>query len=103
MGENVFYDLQKKLMFDEKYSVFDSATMTANILTGFDEKIKETIVAWSKGEDVTGYTMEASTVQDVMDSFGCSAFQALCFMNALCVDEDIYMNALLRDREDEVR
>lgn len=96
MENTIFSAIQNKLMLKEKYTALDSAILTANILTCYDEKIKQTIIAWAKGEDVKNFELNGSTVSEVVEELSCSVFQALCFMNALTKDVDVYMDAVLQ-------
>ena len=96
MEKTVFSAIQNKLILQEKYKVFDAAVITANILTCYDEDIKKAIISWANGDDVSSFELNGSTVSDVSEELSCSVFQALCFMNALTKDVDIYMDAVLR-------
>ena len=54
------------------------------------------IIDWAEGRDVSKFVLNESTVSDVADELSCSEFRALCFMNALTKDIDIYMDAILQ-------
>ena len=103
MNDEVFSKIQNKLILGEKYSILDSAIITANILTCYNPEIRDTIIDWAEGRDVSKFVLNESTVSDVADELSCSEFQALCFMNALTKDIDIYMDAILQFEKDDIR
>jgi hypothetical protein len=95
-----FGKLQGKLMASEQYNIVDAAIMTEIVMDKFDGSVRESILKWADGADVTDAEHGGMTVKEITEEIGCTAFQALCIINAVMEDPECYAAAVFRLSKD---
>ncbi len=95
-----FGKLQGKLMASDRYNVVDAAILTEIVMDKFAGPVRNTVLKWADGADVTDEEIGGMTVKEITGEIGCSVFQALCIINAVMEDPECYASAVFRLRVD---
>ncbi len=80
--------LQGKLQWDEKLPIAYAAILTDNALNRFDERVKEGVRLWMKGELTDDFTVEDASIGEIREYTGLEGFQALCYMDIYLKNPD---------------
>lgn len=99
MEQNLFNQIQTRIIVKEKLSLINAAIMTANVLNRFADETKDAVIRWSKGEDVTDFSYQGTTVSAIIHQLQCSEFQAVCILDEVGVNRNSFATALLREKE----
>lgn len=100
---NEFNKIQNKLIIEENLEVVQAAILTADILNYYDATIKKAILAWADGKDMMSFSIEETTVKDIVEELDCSVYQALALLNATNQNRNIFDTAVLVLERDEVQ
>lgn len=102
MEDSIFSRLQNRLVQEEKLSIIHSAILTADILNHYEPSVKEAVLAWADGKDVGTYEIDGTSVEDITGELNCSVFQALCILNGIHSNPEIFMDAVLVSWKDDI-
>lgn len=102
MDDSIFSKLQNKLLAEEECNIIQSAILTADILNHYNDSIREAILNWADGKDVTSFEIDGTKVSDIMEEINCSVFQALCVLDGIHANPEIFMDAVLVSWEDSI-
>lgn len=73
--------LQGKLQRDEHLSIAYAAILADNAMNRFDERVREGVRLWMKGELKDDFTVEDASIGEIREYVGLEGFQALCYMD----------------------
>ena len=103
MKDIIFSDLQNKLITEEKLSNIYSAIIGADIINHYSDEAKKAVSNWVQGGDVSDTVIGDVTVAEIVAELNCSTFQAICVLNSIEHDPDIFSDAVLVLWKDSIR
>lgn len=98
-----FSEIQNKLIVEEKLNMVYAAILTAHIKEFFSDKAKEAVSDWVLGKDISDTKIGENTVKDIVNEIKCTPIQAVCILNAVERDIEIFEDAVLTMWKDEIR
>ena len=98
-----FSDLQNKLITAEKMNFVHAAILAADIVNDYSDSAKNAVSNWLQGEDISAVMIGDASIADITDELNCTQLQAVCILNAIEKDPEIFADAVLALWKDEIR
>lgn len=102
MEKSIFNNLQNKLQTEEGLNAIHSAILCADIMNHYEDSVKEAVIAWADGANVDTFELDGNSVEDIRWELSCSSLQALCILNAIHRNKDIFLDAVLVEWKDDI-